>query len=393
MSNLLVGVIFIQILMFYHQDLMDEARKNKSVWIGFPLFALLLILVPYGDATIAHSISILGKYADIILIPIFLVALKKANAKKKAENAFLTSSSIVLLFSYLLKLGIVSYQPWMWFDAVHGGAAFRNYLTQNFFMAFAVYLAMLRMVQSGPGLNGFCWALFVTAGLIDIFGLVIGRSGQVAMLVLMTWLVIGSAWFKSSRKKTKIGAVAALVCILASLPMLVYQLMPDSAIYSRFKLAVTEASSWDPEVPDASSSVGTRLGYYYQSLGLIAERPLLGYGTGGFSKAYASRSGGSESAPTENPHNQYLLVAVQGGVVGLSALLALFALAWKYCQNLQNPSDRNAGSGLVLIYAINSVYNSPLLDHAEGLFFAFMLSIWLSGTQINKNSENNLAHK
>ena len=74
------------------------------------------------------------------------------------------------------------------------------------------------------------------------------------------------------------------------------------------------------------------------------------------------------------PENQYLLTAVQLGVFGLAALLALFAAQWRLAARLATRTETNIARGLVIFMVVGCLFNSFLLDHTEALFYA-----WLSG--------------
>ena len=77
---------------------------------------------------------------------------------------------------------------------------------------------------------------------------------------------------------------------------------------------------------------------------------------------------------TVNPHNEYLLLTVQTGVIGLACLLFLFFRQWRSAVLLETPQDRHLARGLVLTFVIGCLFNSLLIDHTEGLLFA-----WMSG--------------
>ena len=49
-----------------------------------------------------------------------------------------------------------------------------------------------------------------------------------------------------------------------------------------------------------------------------------------FVNGYASTVAGTQMDDTVNPHNEYLLIAIQLGVVGLASLLGLFSLQWRW---------------------------------------------------------------
>jgi len=74
-------------------------------------------------------------------------------------------------------------------------------------------------------------------------------------------------------------------------------------------------------------------------------------------------------------HNEYLMLAVQVGLPGTLLLLLLFFTQWR-CANRLPPFERVAAQGLVVAYGLTCLLNSMLLDHTEGLFFAFFTA-WL----------------
>ncbi len=98
-------------------------------------------------------------------------------------------------------------------------------------------------------------------------------------------------------------------------------------------------------------------------------------GTGGFPAAFAQQTQGKDVMETRNPHNEYLMITAQAGVIGLALLLYLFYTQWRTAPRLEAPFEQDAARGLVLAYLANSLFNSPLLDHADGLFFAFMTAV------------------
>ena len=81
---------------------------------------------------------------------------------------------------------------------------------------------------------------------------------------------------------------------------------------------------------------------------------------------------------TVNPHNEYLLIATQIGLVGLACLLYLFFLQWRLAAQFA-PHYRDLARGLVLMMVIGCMFNSLLLDHTEGLWFAWASGLLFAG--------------
>ena len=66
------------------------------------------------------------------------------------------------------------------------------------------------------------------------------------------------------------------------------------------------------------------------------------------------------------------MISTQTGLIGLVLLLSLFYTHWRYAPLLPTALEQDAARGLLLAYLVNCALNSALMDHADGLFFAFM---------------------
>jgi O-antigen ligase len=139
-----------------------------------------------------------------------------------------------------------------------------------------------------------------------------------------------------------------------------------------------EATQWRPGVA-TDTSVGIRLEFYRNTFEIVKRHPLLGVGTGGFFKAYEAQVQGTQMLATRNPHNMYLLVLVQFGLLGLAALACLFVAQWRYAPHLQNRSDIVLAYALVVTIALSGLFNSMLIDHTESMFLAWMAGLLYGG--------------
>ena len=112
---------------------------------------------------------------------------------------------------------------------------------------------------------------------------------------------------------------------------------------------------------------------------IVRSHPLAGVGTGGFAAAYARQVEGTGLVPTVNPHNEYLNIAVQLGMAGLLALGWLFFLVWRHAAMLPTRLERDLARGLAIAFVVGSLFNSLLMDHVEGLFFAWCAGVLFGG--------------
>ena len=89
---------------------------------------------------------------------------------------------------------------------------------------------------------------------------------------------------------------------------------------------------------------------------------------------------------TVNPHNEYLNIAVQLGAAGLLMLLYLFYCQWRLASLLPTPYERHLARSLVITFAVGCLFNSLLMDHAEGLFFAWVTGLSFAGLRSQRDS-------
>jgi O-antigen ligase len=125
--------------------------------------------------------------------------------------------------------------------------------------------------------------------------------------------------------------------------------------------------------------------FYYNALQISRLHPVVGVGTGGFRSAYEKQVQGKDLWVVNNPHNGYLLIFVETGLIGLAMMLYLFHTIWRYAPLLDSAFKQDAARGMVLATMADSLFNSPLLDHAPGLLFALMTATFFARLETNKN--------
>lgn len=128
----------------------------------------------------------------------------------------------------------------------------------------------------------------------------------------------------------------------------------------------------------ATTSSGKRLEFYLNSLKIIKKNPFLGTGTGSFKKSYYEITEQTGLNKTDNCHNDYLIIIVQFGIVGFLALLGFFITQWRYAVFLKEKAGTLLSRGFVLTILCSCIVSSPLIDSAEGWFFAFMSTFFFS---------------
>ena len=385
LDNLLLAVLLLGAL-FNLRAVWRIAMQHPVARAAWLLFAVLLFAIFYGTTPLREAAGILGKYMDLAFIPLFMMMLSDEAIRRKAQYAFLAAMGLTLLLSFLVGFDLLPVQHWMNKLATsEDPVIFHSWITQNNMMAFAVFLALLNLRAAASRSVQVAWGLFALLGTVNVLFMVQGRTGYVILLVLLGWF----AWSTLARHMRGRGRAwgwrqgAAVALSSMGLAVLAYQTSPR--LHDRIDLVVSEYRAWQPD-HGKENSTGQRLDFYYNTLQIIRQQPVFGVGTGGFPAAFMQQTQGKDVMQTRNPHNEYLMITSQTGVIGLVLLLYLFYTQWHTAPLLEAPFEQDAARGLVLAYMVNSLFNSPLLDHADGLFFSFMTAVLFANLRPAKGS-------
>ena len=237
---------------------------------------------------------------------------------------------------------------------------FKKRIAHNILMAFGVLLFFVLAEQARSAKLYWLWMGLCAAAFVDVL-MVQGRTGYVALPALVALML-----FQKWRWKGLLAAVALVSTALVG----AYEF--SSSFHDRVVKASFEAANWKSGTP-ADTSIGFRLEFYQHTLDMIGQHPWIGVGTGGFKSAYSQMVSGKEMNATVNPHNLYLMIAAEFGVVGLAVLLYLLLVQWKYAGALSPPHHVTLARGLILAFAVAGLFNTLIIDHTESMFFAWGL--------------------
>jgi O-antigen ligase len=349
-------------------------RGNGPVLAVLGLFALLVLGLAWSQGPLHDAMLYLRKYSNLLLMPILLTIFTDSEDRRRGLLAFAAAMTLTLLLSIAFAVGLLPQG-----GVITGGTpehpdrglltaapgnptVFKHHITQNILMAFGCLL-FTQLARTAKNTKvRWLWVALAGLAAFDVLFLVQGRTGYLVLAALVALVLLERFRWK--------GLAAAVVIVALGFAS-AYEF--SDSFRSRISRVESEAEQWQPDV-GTKTSVGIRLEFYRNTLGIIEQHPLVGVGTGGFAQAYAQRVQGTAMTPTYNPHNQYLLTTAQLGVVGLVLLLLIFVQQWRCAARLPEQTYRTLARGLVLTFVIASLFSSPLIDHAESLFFA-----WLSG--------------
>jgi len=382
-SNTLLAVIVL--LFALSGDYRNKFRVIADNPLTFPivLFCSAAALgCAYGLGSAGDKLHYLGKYLTLLVIPLMLPLFADRTARVRALAAFVAAMLLTLALSYGIRFDwlpaglrvlVDSRDPAMW--GAGNPVVFKLHITHGFLMAIAAFLLLLaaRHVPSSR-LRWTCMALSLLAA-CNVLLMVKGRTGFVVLAVLGAYLVFQ----RFGRKGILIAALGFALSVGAA-----YQW--SGSFHQRIQETVAEAEAWQEGKGDKTAT-GLRLDYYSNTLAIIKDHPWLGVGTGGFERAYGERIRDTGMQPSNNPHNQYLLLMAQLGPAGLAVLLFLYAVFWRQAGKLASPFQQIA-RGVLLAILIGNLFNSFMLDFTERMFFA-----WISGVLFAELSAPHAATK
>jgi len=259
---------------------------------------------------LARGLGVLTKYWKLMLLPVFLTAVRW-DQRRVYAGFFLAGMTVAMATTYLAWFGLLRYADVTPQHLTHG----TFHVIYNPMLAFAIYLLMHELVW-GKIRAALRWPLSGLAALMMVNMFITeGRSGQVVFFVLLGLFLL------QILRKNILRTGLIITFLLPSVFAVGYQVSP--VFHGRVDRACSEIHQFHR---NPNTSVGLRLLFWQNSWEIIKESPWLGVGTGDYQSAYAevNKRQSPQMVATDNPHNQYVLVLCQLGLLGLAGLLGIF---------------------------------------------------------------------
>jgi O-antigen ligase len=333
-----------------------HAVRQPPAALALAFWLVVTLGLLYAEGPAGEGFNIWLSWRRILLLVVALALFDELAAKRRLVCTFVIVATACALASYaglLFQWTYYKYEP---------GITVRNHATQGMFFTVAAFASVLLLQVTRSTTVRVALAAAAVALLANAVFITPGRSGYVVVAVLAAALVW--AWPTAAPMRRLAWAAAAgllALAVLASSPV----------VRERVAQGVDEALTYR-EKTTGFTSIGLRVAFLRNTLELVAERPLLGYGTGAFETAYTGHvqgRPGMEGMPTHDPHNQFLKIAAEHGLLGLAVFLALLVALFR--QRGAPPPYRLLGLGVLAAWCATSLFNSHFSTFAEGRF------IWL----------------
>lgn len=367
-TSIMLGVILLLwIIGGDYREKFHIMRHHPLAVASLILFGLYVLGLFCGSPSerVAFDVS------RFLLLALFILLFENSQLRQQALWGFSSAVIILLTLSCLAWLNLLTQISFL--NINPGNVVIHGRITYGLYVVLASLFWAVEAYYSESRPKRIVLLLLSTLAVVNLMGIVNSMTAYVVAPTLFGYFLI-----RQWRWKGAVTFFSVFVLLLA----LAYSL-PTSPLHQRITGAVKEFRQWQPHKAE-QTNVGMRLEFYYNSLKIIRDHPLLG--VGGFQEAYAKQIEYPKMALSDNPHNEYLLVTAQLGLIGLAALLYLFYTQWRLAPLLQTPRDAVLARGVVLAFVVGCLFNSFLTDYHEGVFFIWISALLFSGLNPLKES-------
>jgi O-antigen ligase len=270
--------------------------------------------------------------------------------------AFVGTMGFIWMLGLLKVLGLLSIG-----SKFSAAAVFKDHIVTSYLMSFAAYILAERAYYHKEYRE--LSVLVLSLMIFQILFMSAGRTGYV-MLMLLSSIFTWQHW--------RWRGFLVMLPVVAVLLGLAVQC--SSTFSDRFFHIPTE---WQSYQSGTETSIGLRLEFFKTSFYTALEHPWFGTGTGSFSTAYAKTASVLGLESIRNPHNEYLHIWIEIGVLGCVLLFFLFHRMWQ-CSRLLTEQEKMIAQGFILSFMLGCLGNSILMDFTERHFFILMTALLFS---------------
>lgn len=340
------------------------ALRNSYVVGGVLFYMVFLLAVLWTDASFHDAGKMLIKIIGYLLLPLFFMAFSINDSNKLLLKGFLTGailSAVLSILSFACRHHIfygIQDNTWV---------VFHGHILHNAFLSLAANFCLWQVLDPKLARRTKIWFLIAyLVCFIDVMFIVNGRTGQLMLLVMNGFLFV-------YRFKLK-GAMILVAASIIIAPLLYFSPMVQKGIrdYQNDNLKYEKGNSL--------TSVGLRYEFHQKSTELIKRAPLIGYGTGSFSRVYQEYTGFTGVRATTNPHCDWLWIGVETGCIGIM-IYSLFLILTIFSLSKLPTFYKCMGFTLLLGYLLAGLQNSFFIDNVTGMAFIVIMAAIIVGNK------------
>lgn len=360
-TNLIIAfIIILWIIRASFKDDYNELKTNKLIVAVF-LFYLLHILGLLWTEDLEWGFHILKKETKFLVLPILMLFVRYEHIKY-----YITSFLLAMVLSVLLSYGI-------WFEIIINFKSatslnptpFMSHISYNPILALIIYILFNEILFNNISFNRkIIYVVLILLMSVNMF-VTGGRAGQVVYFLIIICILF--QYFHNNKFK-------AFLLSIIIIPTIFFLAYTNSTLFH--KRVLEGIDNIENYSNNKNTSMGERLNFLLNSFKIIEKSPIFGVGTGDFKNEYKliNKSEVAHLSNTTHPHNMYLLVTTQLGIVGLISLLSIFYFQIKIALKESSEYLKNLKLFLPFLFIFIMFSDSYLLGHYTTMLFLYFSS-------------------
>ena len=348
--------------------------KNPAVFGALLLLGWMLLSLLWSHASLQQTFTGIWKYRKLAYVPLMVFLFADARWRNAAIKAWLGAAIVLMLYALIHILpdpigdGHMGVHPALPLSTY-------SYITLGFVLIPALTVGLTWMMQGKALLDKSLGALLA---LLTVAFVVLAQQGRTTYVTLTALLI----FFILTQLKSTKKWLAMAVLLIAAVSVGLFSTKVQT------RVAEVIADSQVVQTTDTIASSGLRLGFWRVTLDIVKHNPILGTGMGTWADEYRKYVVSTSNTPKiaasgGNPHQEYLLMASQLGLLGLALFVAWLGRCAVASRHLQR-NERVAAQSLLVAFTVGSFFNSTLFDSATGHFFSIGLGILFAGYKKNE---------
>ena len=364
---IVISVIISCIYIIKNKDYNVIVEKN-TLKLCFAIFLLFLISSFYTIANSEEALGTLKKYLKFLYIPFIYYLIKIKKNEIIIINFFIYGVTLILVLSYLKYFNVIDFNYLYDFlsqvkltnvqDKIINtrSSIFQNYIIQGIIFSFYSFLC-LYVAKKNTSL------LYYLLSLLSLCNVLFINDSRAAYILIIILAAL-SLYKIITQNKYR---VIILIVFTASL---------STQISSNFENRVTRIVDSANLISENNynSSLGKRYIWAQIAGRNFLNSPILGLGVGSYQESVINYF--KDSSPssfdiyvTNNPHNEFLSINSQLGVLGSILFVGFLVL-------LSRDSKNNIfAQGITVVVIVSSIFNSAFYDNMLGLFLIIIIGL------------------
>ena len=330
----------------------------SSLWWGAAALLWMGLSMAWSSAPADAAWLSLSRHARWLVLPAAFYLLRAGTPAWPVLQCLVAGQLFVLLSSWLMVIGI----PLPWAISVmspDNAVVFASTIEQPITCTLMMLVVWYFRDQWPVPYRRFAvWAVLALTS-ANVLLVVTGRTGQMALLLAWVFILVTSLPHRQRWLALLVPVLLAAIMGLGS-----------ERMQERWRKAQTDVLALQQGPLKEENSLGFRIDAWQKSVQAVSEKPVWGHGVGAWNHAYEAQGGTIPKA--NDPHQQFLLWAVESGLVGVALFAGFLTLLWRNAIALPWPA-RWCLRSVVAIEVLTGLVNSTLLGAGIGEFF---LVLW-----------------